>query len=61
MELVTERQYIDYNNLDLDKVNAAYAEAGGFYPKIDSSKNINNIKKDIVAAGYSCNIVEDVK
>lgn len=58
---VTERQYIDYNNLDLDKVNAAYAEAGGFYPKIDSSKNINNIKKDIVAAGYSCNIVEDVK
>ena len=47
-------QTLDYKYIDVDKVTASYAEAGGTYPNYKYNDDIDKIEKEMKAAGYTC-------
>ena len=51
---VTEKQSFVYSELDEEKIDAAYAEAGGTMPQYRSGQDMDQIEKSMNAAGYSC-------
>lgn len=51
---LVETQVITYDELNMEEVGAAYAEAGGTYPDFNNGEGIEYIEKNMKAAGYTC-------
>lgn len=52
---LVEKQSFVYGSLDEEKLDAAYAEAGGTNPQYTSGQDMDSIEKDMNASGYTCN------
>ena len=52
--IVTERQSIDLETVEIEKLDAAFTEAGGIMPGYQYKQDISSIEKNMKAAGYSC-------
>ena len=50
-----ERQSFDYASLEVDKLDAAYAEAGGNHPQYTDKQDMDVVEKNMNASGYTCN------
>ena len=57
--LLVERERFDYEKYNLELINAAYAEAGSTVLEFDYDANIDDIKKLMLQAGFTCK--KDVK
>jgi len=51
---VIEKQSFVFGNIDYDKLDAAFTEAGGTYPEFESGQDISSIEKTMNASGYKC-------
>ena len=49
-----QKQIFTYDSIDRDEAKSAFVEAGGLYPDYYKDQNIDEIEKDMNAAGYSC-------
>lgn len=57
--LMSERQIIDFYNIDLNEVTAAYSEAGGVYPYDDEKgRDMDEVEKEMNSMGYTCQRVK---
>lgn len=52
--MVVETQTLNYSTLNVEKVTAAYIEAGGVYPEFKKEQDIDVIEKNMNASGYTC-------
>lgn len=51
----SNKQILDYEKLDLNKVTSAYTEAGGIYPgEFKKSEDISKIESEMISNGYKC-------
>lgn len=51
----SNKQILDYEKLDLNKVTSAYTEAGGVYPgEFKKSEDISKIESEMISTGYKC-------
>ena len=53
-ESVSNEQIIDYSVVDEDKLTSAYAEANGIMPEFKFNQDIDEVQKNLQAAGYTC-------
>ena len=51
---VSNKQIIDYEKIDKNKVTSAYTEAGGVYPEFNKGQNIDEIESKMTSSGYKC-------
>ena len=51
---IIETQSFNLENIDNDKLDAAYSEAGGMNPGYKYNQDISIIEKNMNASGYSC-------
>ena len=51
---VTKSQALDYSKINVDDAYTAYSEAGGVYPDYNYLEDMDNIEKNMKAAGYTC-------
>lgn len=51
---LTETQRFEYASIDVEELDAAFAEAGGTYPEFKNEQDIDIVEKNMNAAGYSC-------
>ncbi len=51
---VRESQTFSYRELNMEKVTAAYTEAGGVYPEFELDQDIDMIERNMKASGYTC-------
>lgn len=51
---LTKSQTLNYENIDVEAVYAAYTEAGGVYPDYNYLEDMDDIEKNMKAAGYTC-------
>ena len=49
-----EKQSFLYANIDDEKLNSAYSEAGGNNPQYTAGQDMDSIEKNMNASGYSC-------
>ena len=49
-----EKQSFVYTEIEEEKIDAAYAEAGGTMPQYQARQDMDSIEKSMNAAGYSC-------
>ena len=49
-----EKQSFVYTEIEEEKLDAAYAEAGGTMPQYQTRQDMDSIEKSMNAAGYSC-------
>lgn len=49
-----EKQSFIYANIDDEKLNSAYSEAGGNNPQYTAGQDMDSIEKNMNASGYSC-------
>ncbi len=53
-----EKQVFTYDAIDREAAMSAYIEAGGIYPEYKKDQNIDEIEREMNAAGYSCERVK---
>ena len=53
-ETLIENQKIDFKIASKESLDAAFAEIGGTYPEFTYKQDINKIRQNMVAGGYSC-------
>ena len=51
---VTKSQALDYSKIKVEDAYTAYSEAGGVYPDYNYLEDMDNIEKNMKAAGYTC-------
>lgn len=51
---LVERQSFKFANIDSEKIDAAFAEAGGTYPSFRNEQLIDEVEQSMNAAGYTC-------
>lgn len=51
---LVERQNYIFASINFNKLDAAFAEAGGTYPEFNDGQEIETVEKAMKAAGYSC-------
>lgn len=52
-KLVEKQSYV-FSGLNMEELDAAFAESGGTYPDFKAGQSIESIEKTMNAAGYSC-------
>lgn len=52
--LLVEKESFDLKNYDIELVKAAYAEAGSTVLEFDYDSNIDDVKKSMLQAGFTC-------
>ena len=52
---ITQTEDFTYSELEADKLDAAFAEAGGTYSGFDEGQDMDAIEKEMKANGYTCN------
>lgn len=52
---LVETQTFQYASLDVEELDAAYAESGGNHPQYTNGQDMDVIEKNMNASGYSCN------
>lgn len=52
--IITNKQVLDYEKLDVNKVTSAYIEAGGIYTEFKKNDNIDKIEAKMKSNGYEC-------
>ena len=57
--ILTRKQTFNYSSIVVDKAMTAYVEAGGAYPDYENGESIDDIEKDMTAAGYTCERIKD--
>ena len=50
-----EKQSFKFSDINKDEIDSAFAEAGGTYPNYNVGDSIDEIEKNMYAAGYTCN------
>ncbi len=51
---LTKTQTLDYEKIDVEQAYSAYSEAGGIYPEYTYLQDMDDIEKNMKAAGYTC-------
>lgn len=51
---VLEKQKFNLENMDNETLKAAYSELGGQTPEFEEGDNIEEVQKEVQAAGYTC-------
>lgn len=51
---LTKSQTLNYENINVDETYTAYTEAGGVYPDYNYLEDMDDIEKNMKAAGYTC-------
>ena len=51
---LVERQIFEFQAIDKEQIDAAFAEAGGEYPEFSYNQDISEVERTMLAAGYSC-------
>ena len=49
-----QTQIFTYSDINLEKLDSAYAEVGGSYPGFEYNQNMDDIEKEMKANGYTC-------
>lgn len=52
---ITQTENFTYNELEEEKLDAAFAEAGGTYSGFDKNQDMDAIEKEMKQNGYTCN------
>lgn len=55
---VIKTQSLDYSLINVEQAYSAYSEAGGVYPDYSYLQDMDNIEKNMKAAGYTCERIE---
>lgn len=51
---IKQTQSFTYSDIDKEKLDAAYSEAGGTYPEFENEQDMDNIEKEMKQNGYTC-------
>ena len=55
---VIKTQTLDYALINVEQTYTAYSEAGGVYPDYNYLQDMDNIEKNMKAAGYTCERIQ---
>ena len=49
-----QTQIFNYSDINVEKLDSAYAEVGGTYPSFEYNQDMDAIEKEMKANGYTC-------